>query len=118
MSNAGFDASAVTVDVSSRQSIHKLVEEATRRGDITGVIHAAGVSPSQASPETILKVDLYGTAVLLESSGTSSRMAVRVSSSRRSRVTDWARSPRSRTPRSQRRPRTSCFRCRSFNSTR
>ena len=30
------------------------------------LINAAGVSPSQASIETILKVDLYGTAVLLE----------------------------------------------------
>lgn len=33
------------------------------------LINAAGVSPSQASVETILKVDLYGTAVLLEEVG-------------------------------------------------
>jgi NAD(P)-dependent dehydrogenase (short-subunit alcohol dehydrogenase family) len=33
------------------------------------MIQAAGVSPSQASPATILKVDLYGTAVLLEEFG-------------------------------------------------
>ncbi|MCJ2080671.1 hypothetical protein [Methylobacterium sp. J-090] len=38
-------------------------------GDITGLIHAAGVSPTQASPETILKVDLYGTALVLEAFG-------------------------------------------------
>ena len=69
MSDAGFNITTMTVDVSSRQSIHALVEAATGFGDITGVIHAAGVSPSQASPETILAVDLYGTAVVLEEFG-------------------------------------------------
>jgi len=42
---------------------------ATGLGDVTGVIHAAGVSPSQAPPATILRVDLYGTAVILETFG-------------------------------------------------
>src|SRR5271165_3151064 len=69
MSNAGFEVSTAIVDVSSRASIHKLVQAATALGDVTGVIHAAGVSPSQASPATILAVDLYGTAVLLEEFG-------------------------------------------------
>ena len=69
LSNAGFDVSTVTVDVSSRQSIHDLVETAKKSGEVTGLIHAAGVSPSQASPETILAVDLYGTAVVLEKFG-------------------------------------------------
>ena len=69
LSNAGFDVSTVTVDVSSRQSIHALVERATKSGAVTGLIHAAGVSPSQASPGTILAVDLYGTAVVLEEFG-------------------------------------------------
>ncbi len=69
LSNAGFEVSTTTVDVSSRESIHKLVEAATALGDVTGVIHAAGVSPSQASPATILAVDLYGTAVVLEEFG-------------------------------------------------
>jgi NAD(P)-dependent dehydrogenase (short-subunit alcohol dehydrogenase family) len=69
MADAGFEVSTATVDVSSRESIHALVETATTFGDLTGVIHAAGVSPSQASPETILHVDLYGTAVLLEEFG-------------------------------------------------
>jgi NAD(P)-dependent dehydrogenase (short-subunit alcohol dehydrogenase family) len=69
LSNAGFDVRTVTVDVSSRQSIHALVETATRSGEVTGLIQAAGVSPSQASPETILAVDLYGTAVVLEEFG-------------------------------------------------
>jgi NAD(P)-dependent dehydrogenase (short-subunit alcohol dehydrogenase family) len=69
MADAGFEVSTATVDVSSRESIHALVETSTAFGDITGVIHAAGVSPSQASPEAILRVDLYGTAVLLEEFG-------------------------------------------------
>jgi hypothetical protein len=55
--------------VSSRESVHKLVEAATSLGDVTGVIHAAGVSPSQAVPSTILAVDLYGTAVVLQEFG-------------------------------------------------
>ena len=56
-------------DPSSRGSVHALVETATGLGDVTGVIHAAGVSPSQASPVTILAVDLYGTALVLEEAG-------------------------------------------------
>jgi NAD(P)-dependent dehydrogenase (short-subunit alcohol dehydrogenase family) len=69
LSNAGFAVSTATVDVSSRDPILQLVEVATKLGEVTGVIHAAGVSPSQASPATILNVDLYGTAVVLEEFG-------------------------------------------------
>ena len=69
IADGGFEVSTATVDVSSRQSIRALVEMATAIGSITGIIHAAGVSPSQASPATILKVDLYGTAVVLEEFG-------------------------------------------------
>ena len=69
LSNAGFEVSTATVDVSSRESVQTLVRTATALGDVTGVIHAAGVSPSQASPAAILAVDLYGTAVLLEEFG-------------------------------------------------
>ena len=69
LSDAGFDVSTTRVDVSSRASVHALVTVATSRGEVSGVIHAAGVSPSQASPETILKVDLYGTALVLEEFG-------------------------------------------------
>jgi NAD(P)-dependent dehydrogenase (short-subunit alcohol dehydrogenase family) len=69
LSEAGFDVSTAIVDVSSRQSVHDLVEKATSIGNIVGLIHAAGVSPSQASPSTILHVDLYGTAVILEEFG-------------------------------------------------
>ncbi len=69
LSDAGFDVSTAKVDVSSRASVQALVETAKSFGEISGVIHAAGVSPSQASPETILKVDLYGTALVLEEFG-------------------------------------------------
>ena len=60
---------APRLDVSSRESVHALVQTATALGDVTGLIHAAGVSPSQASPQTILSVDLYGTALVLEEFG-------------------------------------------------
>lgn len=67
--DAGFDAKATTADLSSRASVTALVEAATALGDVQALINAAGVSPSQASPETVLKVDLYGTAMLLEQFG-------------------------------------------------
>jgi len=69
LGDAGFEVSTATVDVSSRASVHSLVQQATATGPVTGLIHAAGVSPTQASPATILKVDLYGTAVVLEEFG-------------------------------------------------
>jgi NAD(P)-dependent dehydrogenase (short-subunit alcohol dehydrogenase family) len=69
LGNAGYDVIVTTVDVSSRESVHALAEEAAALGEVTGLIHAAGVSPSQASPETVLKVDLYGTALVLEEFG-------------------------------------------------
>ena len=64
--NAGFQASAASVDVASRESVAALVAQARQLGAITGLIHAAGVSPSQAPIEAILRVDLYGTALVLE----------------------------------------------------
>lgn len=69
MKDAGFDAEAVEMDLSSRASIQSLIEKAQQYGEITMLVNAAGVSPSQAPIEAILKVDLYGTAVLLEEVG-------------------------------------------------
>jgi len=69
MGNVGYQVSTATVDVSSREAVKALVATAAGLGDVTAVIHAAGVSPSQASPATILKVDLYGTALVLEQFG-------------------------------------------------
>jgi NAD(P)-dependent dehydrogenase (short-subunit alcohol dehydrogenase family) len=67
--DAGFEVTTAVVDVSSRDSVQALVHMATAIGEVTGVIHAAGVSPSQAPVATILKVDLYGTALVLEAFG-------------------------------------------------
>ncbi|MBT2656010.1 SDR family oxidoreductase [Bacillus sp. ISL-18] len=69
MKEAGFDVVPVETDISSRESILNLIAEGQKYGEITALINAAGVSPSQAPIETILKVDLYGTAVLLEEVG-------------------------------------------------
>ena len=69
MNLAGFDSEAVEMDLSSRESILAMLAKAKQYGNITMLVNAAGVSPSQASVETILKVDLYGTAVLLEEVG-------------------------------------------------
>ena len=69
LSDAGFKVTTGTVDVSSRVSVRALVDAAKAIGAVSGLIHAAGVSPSQAAPATILKVDLYGTALVLEEFG-------------------------------------------------
>lgn len=69
MEEAGFDVVPLKVDISSRESVLELIDEAQKSGEISMFINAAGVSPSQASIEHILKVDLYGTALLLEEFG-------------------------------------------------
>lgn len=69
MNGAGFDAVPVETDISSRDSVLNLIAEAWKYGEITMFVNSAGVSPSQAPVEAILKVDLYGTAVLLEEIG-------------------------------------------------
>jgi NAD(P)-dependent dehydrogenase (short-subunit alcohol dehydrogenase family) len=69
LSEAGFQVQTAQVDVSSRASVHALADLAASLGTVNGVIHSAGVSPTQATPATILKVDLYGTALVLEEFG-------------------------------------------------
>ena len=69
LEDAGFETSAFAADLSSRDSLLALIDHARSFGPIANVINAAGVSPSQAPVETILKVDLYGTSVLLEEFG-------------------------------------------------
>lgn len=69
MNDAGYDVYAMEMDLSSRESILNIIAKAKEYGDITMLVNAAGISPSQATIETILKVDLYGTAVLLEEVG-------------------------------------------------
>lgn len=69
MNEAGFDVVPMEMDLSSRTSIQALIAEGQKYGEIKMLVNAAGVSPSQAPVEAILKVDLYGTAVLLEEVG-------------------------------------------------
>lgn len=69
LSEAGFTVSTTIVDIASRESVQQLVKTAKAMGSVTGLILAAGVSPSQATPDTILKVDLYGTALVIEQFG-------------------------------------------------
>ncbi len=69
LNDAGYDTDAMEMDLSSRESIKRLIAKAQECGDISMLVNAAGVSPSQAPVEAILKVDLYGTAVLLEEVG-------------------------------------------------
>ncbi len=69
LSKAGYEVVTTSVEISSRPSIEALVGTATELGEVTGLVHAAGVSPSQAPVATILAVDLYGTAVILEAFG-------------------------------------------------
>lgn len=69
LNNAGFDAFPVETDLSDRASIQSMIAKGQEYGEITMLVNAAGVSPSQAPIEAILKVDLYGTAVLLEEVG-------------------------------------------------
>ena len=69
MNDAGFDVEPMKMDLSSRESILNLIAKAKEYGEIKMLVNGAGVSPSQAPVEAILKVDLYGTAVLLEEVG-------------------------------------------------
>ena len=69
MTDAGFDCTPFVADISSRESIRGIITECQKYGEIAYLVNAAGVSPSQAPVEAILKVDLYGTAVLLEEVG-------------------------------------------------
>ena len=69
MNQAGFDVVPLEMDLSSKESICSMIAEGQKYGPIKMLVNAAGVSPSQASIKTILQVDLYGTAVLLEEVG-------------------------------------------------
>jgi NAD(P)-dependent dehydrogenase (short-subunit alcohol dehydrogenase family) len=69
LEEAGFETTTAVVDVSSRASVHALAAQAQALGDVLRVVHAAGVSPSQAPPAAILHVDLLGTALVLEEFG-------------------------------------------------
>ncbi|MDR3688828.1 MAG: SDR family NAD(P)-dependent oxidoreductase [Fimbriimonas sp.] len=76
LGNAGYETTVATIGISSREEVHALVERATSLGEVTGLIQAAGASPSQASPEIFFKVDLCGTALDLEKAGNETVAAI------------------------------------------
>ena len=69
MNKAGFDVEPFVMDMADRASIQAMVKKAQEYGEVKAMVCGAGVSPSQAPIEVILKVDLYGTAVLMEEVG-------------------------------------------------
>lgn len=69
MRNAGYDVEPIEMDLASRESIVAAIGKAMSLGELKMMVCAAGVSPSQAPKETILRVDLYGTSVMLEEVG-------------------------------------------------
>ena len=69
MNKVGFDVEPFVMDMADRSSIQAMVKKAQEYGDVKAMVCGAGVSPSQAPIEVILKVDLYGTAVLMEEVG-------------------------------------------------
>lgn len=83
MLDSRFDVNTASVDVSSRDSVQALVETATDFGEVTGLIHAAGVSPSQASRRPSSPSTCMELRSCLRSSRTSSHAAVPGWSSRR-----------------------------------
>src|SRR3954452_12287453 len=69
LSDAAFERTAIEANISERAMVQAVVRKAQDLGDIKALVQAAGVSPSQAPVEAILKVDLYGTAIVLEEFG-------------------------------------------------
>lgn len=69
LENAGYECSTVKADLGNKADILAVVEEAKKWGNIKNVVNAAGVSPSQAPIEEILRVDMVGTSILLEEFG-------------------------------------------------
>ena len=86
LQGAGFTTSTATVDVASHESVHDLAATASDLGAVTDVVHTAGLSPAQASPEAIIAVDLVGVALVLEEFGRPAVPATRRRHQLRSRV--------------------------------
>jgi NAD(P)-dependent dehydrogenase (short-subunit alcohol dehydrogenase family) len=58
-----------TTDVSDEESVAALASAANDLGRVDVLVHTAGLSPVQASIEAILRVDLLGTAQVLDAFG-------------------------------------------------
>ncbi|SDA25860.1 NAD(P)-dependent dehydrogenase, short-chain alcohol dehydrogenase family [Ruminococcus sp. YE71] len=57
----GRQAFTMTCDTSDRRQVHELARYAASLGEVTNVINAAGLSPSMAAPEKLLRVNALGT---------------------------------------------------------
>jgi NAD(P)-dependent dehydrogenase (short-subunit alcohol dehydrogenase family) len=61
---AGIACTTSICDITDRQSVLRLVEDAQQLGTVTSVIHTAGVSPSMGSAEAILRINAVGTVLI------------------------------------------------------
>jgi len=66
---SGYDVVSRVVDVSKQDSVEALAADAAARGSVTAVVHTAGLSPVQAPIDAIMRVDLLGTALMLDAFG-------------------------------------------------
>ena len=62
----GFDVEGMVVDVRDSAAVVALASAAAALGRITAVVHTAGVSPTMADADTIIAVDLAGTAHVID----------------------------------------------------
>lgn len=69
LSDDGYDVLAEPVDVASAELVANLIHAAQSRGPVRQLAHAAGLSPSQASTEKVLAVDLLGVALIVDAFG-------------------------------------------------
>jgi NAD(P)-dependent dehydrogenase (short-subunit alcohol dehydrogenase family) len=69
MRDAGYRIETQHVDVTSRASVKALATTASGLGKVTQVVNTAGLSPNMAPIESVLKVDLYGAAVVFDEFG-------------------------------------------------
>lgn len=69
MRDAGYAVENQIADVTSRESVKALAVRAATLGKVTQVINTAGLSPNMAPIEGVLKVDLYGAAVVFDEFG-------------------------------------------------
>jgi NAD(P)-dependent dehydrogenase (short-subunit alcohol dehydrogenase family) len=69
LESAGFTTRTAHVDVADQASVRALADTAADVGSVMHVVHTAGLSPAQASPQAIIAVDLVGVAYVLEEFG-------------------------------------------------
>lgn len=62
----GHTVHPVKTDISKAESVRALAQQAAALGDFRALVHTAGLSPVQASPEAIVAVDVMGTAHVLD----------------------------------------------------